>query len=178
MELKNENTEKLLVTPDVAFSRNKLKKDVGKKMLLKMSNDIDKITTKEECCNDFSNALSTICKILFFSANILSFISAYTNNQIYSIVSGIIGVIGNLCLQYSISSLNEAKSANIKLNQLLANIGVEPVPTSVIPNTDIETGNAPQNEDLASLLKNIQKAAGQTPKNSNPPAVELAPLHT
>ena len=145
--------EEKLISPDIAFSKENLKKEVNKKMLLKISHDIDKVSNREEVCNNLSNALSTICKILFFSTTILSFVSAYTDNPIYSIVSGTVGVIGNLCFQYSTSSQNESKTANIKLNQLLANIGVDPVPDANIP-TDIENGKSIQ--ELTQILKTIK----------------------
>lgn len=154
-----EKLSERLISPDTAFSKENLKKEVNKKMLLKISHDIDKVSTREEVCNNLSNALSTICKILFFSATVLSFVSAYTDNSIYSIVSGTVNVIGNLCFQYSTSSQNESKSANIKLNQLLANIGVDPVPDANIP-TDIENTIASKSmEELTQLLKTIKVAS-------------------
>ena len=159
--MENKLSERL-ISPDIAFSKENLKKEVNKKMLLKISHDIDKVSTREEVCNNLSNALSTICKILFFSTTILSFVSAYTDNPIYSIVSGTVGVIGNLCFQYSTSSQNESKSANIKLNQLLANIGVDPVPDANIP-TDIENAIAPKSiEELTQLLKSIKVPSSQS----------------
>jgi hypothetical protein len=168
MEQKINLSEKLLEN-DITFSKNKLKREIAKKMLIKMSNDIDNISHKEDRCNNISNVLSTLCKVLFFSTTILSFISAYANNPVYSIVSGTVGVIGNLCFQYSTSSQNEAKSANIKLNQLLANIGVEPVPDNTIP-SDIETGKIAPDK-----IPNLEEMILKTVKGLN--NVEMTQLN-
>jgi len=122
--------------PDEKYTTELVKLNLTKDIQETIVSDIREASKDQKKCYNVSNIFSVIAKILFFLSNILSFVSAYLDNKLFSLIAGCIGIIGLLFLQYSMSATNETNSNSIKLIQMLKYFNVD-----VVPNITVEQKN-------------------------------------
>ena len=125
-----------------------IRKKVTRQIQSNISQEIQDVLNKEKYYNIASDVFSNFGKIMFFLANILSFITAYTNDRTYSIIAGVVGMAGTLSLQFSTSTLNVSKSSHIKLNELLKYFNIDPVPDIIIDQSAPLQGSHPNSQPV------------------------------
>lgn len=80
--------------------------------------------------------LLIISLLLSSSSTILTFMSAYFDEKLISIIAGGIGVLGAIFLHFSLMSKRESKRLTHQANEILKQLGIEGVPD--IESNDIE----------------------------------------